>query len=654
MHKPLISGQEAEARLRFSGVMLWAFVLCTCIVKFVPFVPDFPSGGLDPSWQFAMNHAIATGMHFGTEINFTFGPYAPVYTRLYHPALDGLVLTVNLYLGVAYALAAFLAFRHGPRSWVLVYAVFLAGTAYFRDPLLFSLPLLLALALWNAVFLEQRWLMRVKLGPLSLALLFAPLGLLPLVKGSLLLLCVAVSLLCAALLASLGRRALCAACLLGPLAAMSVFWVAARQPVEALPAYFAGMLPIISGYSEAMAHLGMPLEIAAFLGAGALMLRAIALHPLPARRARLFLGALFLLFLFLAFKAGFVRHDGHAVIAAGTLVLAGIALLLVLPSRDARSGAFASLLAWLLVSSGYMPVSPDALADNVSAPYRQAWQGAILRLTTPNWTRDAYEASLQAQRTSARLPRLRGGTDIYSYHQADLLATGIEWSPRPVMQSYSAYTPILAERNRQHLLGPRAPENVIFRVETIDGRFPSLDDGASWPVLLAGYRPERLLGDAVLLRKSWAAPRDVQAAVTPLQASERRFGETVALPSTQGKIFVQMEVNPSMLGRLAGLLFHPDQLQLTVSLHDGRRKTYRLVSGMARSGFVLSPLVEDSKDFLQLYGENALLDGKRVVSISLGTSSGNTWYWESAYRIVFSQLPPLPPADVAALPGIAR
>jgi len=641
MHKPLVSRQEAESRLRYSSVMLWAFVVCTCIVKFVPFVPDFPSPGLDPSWQFAMNQAVATGMHFGTEVNFTFGPYAPIYTHLYHPAIDGLVLAVNLYLGVAYSLAAFLAFRHGPRIWVLVYAIFLAGTAFFRDPLLFSLPLLLALALWNAVFFEQRWLMRTRLGPLYLALLFAPLGLLPLVKGSLLLLCAVVSSLCAALLASFGRRALGAACLLGPLAAMPAFWMAAGQPAAALPAYFASMLPIISGYSEAMALPGMPLDITAFLATSVLLLRAIALHPLPARRARIFLGVLYLLFLFLAFKAGFVRHDGHAVIAAGALVLAAIALLLLLPSRDARSGVFASLLAWLLISSGYTRIGPDALADRFSEPYRQAWQGARLRMSAPNWPRDDYDAALLALHASALLPRLQGSTDIYSYRQADLLATGAQWSPRPVIQSYSAYAPILAERNRQHLLGPRAPDNVIFRVETIDGRLPSLDDGASWPVLLAGYRPERLLGDAVLLRRS-AAP---QAALMPLQASERRFGETVALPAAPGRIFAQMEINPSPLGRLAGLLFHPDQLQLTVTLRDGRSKTYRLVSGMARSGFVLSPLVEDSKEFLLLYGDNALLDGKRVASITLGTSSGKTWCWENAYRIVFSQLPPRPGVD---------
>lgn len=639
-------------KLRLSGMVLWTFVLCTCIAKFVPFVPDFPSAGLDPSWQFSVNHALATGMHFGTDVNFTFGPYAPVYTHLYHPAIDGLILAANLYLSLAYALAAYLAFRQGSRIWVLGYAVFFAGTMYFRDPLLFSLPLLLALALWNAVSHEQRWLMGDRRGPLFLALLLLPLGLLPLVKGSLLLLCAAVSLMCAALLVSLRRYALAAACLLGPLVGEALFWMAAGQPLGSLHAYFAGMVPIIGGYSEAMALPGIQYEIVAFLGTGALLLVAIGLRATLARRARIFLGVLYVVYLFLAFKAGFVRHDSHAIMAAGALVFAGIALALVLPSGYARSGAFASLLTWLLISSNVTNISFDALADNISMPYRQAWKGANLRLATPNWPRCDYDAALQVLRTRASVPLLKGRTDIYSYQQADFLVTGNDWSPRPVMQSYSAYTPLLAERNRQHLLGPRAPDNVIFRVETIDGRLPSLDDGNSWPVLLASYRPERLLGDAVVLRRSEVAAADLRGAVSPLQASEHRFGETIALPAVPGKIYVTMEIEPSMLGRLASLLFRPDQLQLTVYLRDGREKTFRLVSGMARSGFILSPLVEDSKEFLQLYGENALLDGKRVASISLGTSSGDTLYWASTYRIAFGQLPQLQTADVADVAGL--
>lgn len=652
MAHALLTGQGVTpAWRRLADVLLWTLVLCTCVAKFVPFQPDLPSGGLDASWRFAMSQATAMGLHFGTDVIFTFGPYAPVYTRLYHPATDVMMLSASLYLALAYWLAGFLALRRGPRHWVLGYVVFMAGALYFPDPLLFSLPLLLGLTVLGGVHPDHGWLLRGKRAPVYLALLFAPLGLLPLVKGSLLVLCCAVALLCAALFVSLRQRLLAAACLLGPLTALLLFWMLAGQPVGVLPAYLTSMLPIIAGYTEAMAYPGVLREAAAFLIASAVLAWAIGRHPFKALHAKVFLGALYAVYLFLAFKAGFVRHDGHAAIAASALVLAALALPLVLRSRLVIAGVALSLLAWVWIDYHYMHTSASAFAGNVSATYRGAWNGAALRLSTPAWPRNDYDAAVQALRAQAGLPRLPGSTDIYAYQQSDLIASGNQWSPRPVMQSYSAYTPALAELNRQHLLGPGAPDNVVFRVETIDGRLPALDDGASWPALLAGYRPVNLLGDAVLLRKTGAQPVTASAKFTPLAAGEYRFGEKVAVPAAQGRIFVQMDIKPSLLGRLAGLLFRTDRLQLTVKLQGGESKTFRLVSGMSRAGFILSPLVENNNEFLMLYGDNALLDQKRIESISLGTSSGKTLLWTGTYRVSFGLLPtPTPaPVDVAAM-----
>ena len=78
---------------------------------------------------------------------------------------------------------------------------------------------------------------------------------------------------------------------------------------------------------------------------------------------------------------------------------------------------------------------------------------------------------------------------------------GNQWSPRPVLQSYSAYTKELSLQNAAHLLGERAPRNVLFNVQPIDNRLPSLEDGSSWPVLLANYLPSRISNQFVYLVK---------------------------------------------------------------------------------------------------------------------------------------------------------
>jgi membrane-bound ClpP family serine protease len=81
--------------------------------------------------------------------------------------------------------------------WVLALCVVLAGLMYLRDPLLFSLPLLVGLVTFKILFLEEGRLVKSKLAAFYVALLFAPFGLLPLIKGSMLILCGAIATLCA-------------------------------------------------------------------------------------------------------------------------------------------------------------------------------------------------------------------------------------------------------------------------------------------------------------------------------------------------------------------------------------------------------------------------------------------------------------------------
>ena len=41
--------------------------------------------------------------------------------------------------------------------------------------------------------------------------------------------------------------------------------------------------------------------------------------------------------------------------------------------------------------------------------------------------------------------------------------------------------------NEEHLRGETAPDNILFSVDPIECRLPSLDDGPSWPALFDNY-----------------------------------------------------------------------------------------------------------------------------------------------------------------------
>ena len=66
----------------------WIRVLAWCVLGLlffnIPGVflgPAMPSDGLDGSWVYSINQAVAQRMAFGHDIIFTYGPYASVYTK---------------------------------------------------------------------------------------------------------------------------------------------------------------------------------------------------------------------------------------------------------------------------------------------------------------------------------------------------------------------------------------------------------------------------------------------------------------------------------------------------------------------------------------------------------------------------------------------
>ncbi len=621
-----------------TGVLLWCLILLVCIARIVPFSPDMPLAGLDGSWRIGLEQAMAQGLAVGRDMVFTFGPYAAVYTRNYHPATNMLALCASLYLALSYALVLSLFTAGRGKGWLLGLLVMLAGLVYFNDTLLFFLPLLVGLQVfmrWGAPVGSQS---RGQRGaPWLLILLFAPFGMLPLIKGTMLVLCLMVAILCCGYLLALRRRVLAVLCVLVPLLTLILLWYASAQPMSALPFYFGRMLAVMSGYNEAMSYYGVVREPLLFVLAAIGLVFAIFRMSALKVAAKIFLILLFSGYLFISFKAGFVRQDGHVVIASTALLLAAVALVMIFPTRGVLLACGFTLLPWAISDHHYMHTSPAGLVGNVRNTLVSAWIGASQRLLLPDWPRSQYDAAMLALKRQAALPVLPGRSDIYAYDQTFLIASGNNWAPRPVMQSYSAYTPVLAELNRAYLLGTAAPDNIFFNVQTIDERFPSLDDGPSWPALLGHYRLSGMHNGIAILKRH-AGPDNLTA--TGVGERRARLGETVRLPSGGPALFAQIGIQSSWPGKIAALLFRPSKLEITVTLEGGAQKKFRMVSSMAEAGFLLSPLVENGTEFAKLYGMENFLSDKRVTSFSVDTTRAYRWFWKPDYRVVFTQLKP--------------
>ncbi len=672
-----------------SNKFIWAFLsillkyllavltIITILAIFVPLSPDMPTSGLDSSWIFFMNEAMARHLNFGQDIIFTFGPYASIYTRTYHPATDHLMVFGSLFLGLCYAVALLYLAKDKPTTHVVLLVYIVMFLAPQTDALLFSYPLILVTGIAAFISKTEQKLNIWQL--LIIAIIFAPLGLLPLIKGSLLPLCSTISIAIACYFFYHRYRTLGLLALISPIASMLIFWVLSRQSIFFLPSYLSTQVPIISGYTEAMALQGGNAAMVAYsLATIAIVWSLIAARNITLS-TRLFLSICFLLFLFVAFKAGFTQYDGQtngsAARSAVALVFATLIVRFIVTNTNTgkmvdsvsyqyfekivvnrwlRKNTMPPILAsfwdfWISqrmmvffipIMLGvyiYASTPTKCIFYNPYAIYSDSWYGLYyLRLNKENDNnlRSRFEQSRDIIRQEYPIPTLQGTTDIYPWDQSYLLASNNKWNPRPIMQSYSAYAPLLAKINEQHLRGDNAPDNVLFKVQTIEGRFPSLDDGLSWPALLDNYIINKMDNDFKFIYLLKKPTLQKTSDFHVLHDEVHKTGENIVIPSTSAPIYAEIDLKPTLLGKLLGLLYKPPQLVMTLTLKNGATEQYRVIANMMASGFFMSPLIKNTKDFAIIAVDKLhYLNGNTVESFTLSPAYGGNLFWNASYQL---------------------
>ncbi len=620
------------------GAILGLLLCLTVLAVFVPLNPVMPSPQLDSSWMFAMNQGVARGLVFGKDIVFTFGPYGSIYTELYDPATDWLMLYGSLFLGLCYAFLL-LQLGWGAKAYkLLLYGIFLACLMDSRDALLFSYPLILALVVYR-VTLPDGHAFKLRLPKeyeRGWTILFAPLGLLPLIKGSLLPICGITAMFCFAILWFNGSKTLAWLAAIVPVISSALAWPLSGQPLLALLDFYMSSRQFISGYTEAMSYPGDIWECVFYAISSAVIIFTIARSARGPKSSTGFLCAVYAFFLFIAFKAGFVRHDPwHNVTAGSSLLAAALLLMFVLDEMPSLMPLGMALLAWAYIGHGTRPSIAADITANLRSTFVGSFQGARERWHASGDLRKRYDQHLAAIRIAYPIPQMPGTMDIYSFNQSWLLASDNDWSPRPVTQSYSAYTPALQELNLRHLQGSSAPDNILFRVEPIDGRLASLEDGLSWPTLINNYSLQKLDGASAYLRKMPIATEKNDAEVKKdFQSANHDLGEEVPLPDSSDPLFARMEITPTFLGKVLGALFKPPELHITMHLRSGNTANYRVISTMMQTDFLITPLIRSTEDFALLKaGGNKFLIGNQVKSFQISADDDKGLFWNKSYSL---------------------
>lgn len=614
-------GSVLSSGNRYSGWIAQAASFVLVFLVFVPFFPSFPADGLDNSYRSAMNVAVEQGLQFGRDVIFTYGPFASVHSELYSPGTDGLMLGGSLLVAALICMVFGKATVRATRFAILGLPLLISERGYV-DAILICLPLLYLLCILDISKNQTGQKAAVLFGAATLALL-------PLVKVSVapsVLLCGCIAVFCVA--RHNPRLAFAGGCVF--LLSMCLAWHVAGQSILNLPSFFITSLPVVTGFADGMSSFGSVVAILAFIASAFTIIYACwqtgASHRLLATVATA--GTLFF-----CFKAGFVRQDGHVVEGTYALIFVAYFLVLQRPGKVTLVTLLLAMVTWVFCTSPYRDNGPDAIGMRFEGALRHSASGIKFRIFDPEHFDRINEEQLAEVRRAHPLPDTQNSADLYPNDLSILFANGLNWHPRPVLQSYSAYAPALARSDERHLESS-PPGTVFFSVDPIDGHYPSLEDGASWLPLIDHYSIKSRAGSYAVL--DFSAVDKALSLGAPILSTAATLGSPVDIPDGDDPIFAKIVVKPTVLGRIASLLFKASHLQIRTNYANGRISTYRYIAGMGETGFVLSPTVSTTTDFILLQSPQwkDYLASNIPRSFTIYDEGKSSWFWRERFDVM--------------------
>ncbi len=552
-----------------------------------------PGAGIDPSWNAGLAMAVHQGLHFGSEVAFTYGPLGFLGSQLVW--FSGLAV-----LSFIYGATLYVAFCIG-LVWALRRRLPLLLSAVLAFVLAAVMPLL-ELSLLSAIF-ACFWLLEGERSPrllngfvVAAATAGAVAGLVKLSTGPL----VAVVLLVALVGTRAGWRRI-AAYLVLLAAELLVLWLASGQTIGGIPGFVHHTFEISSGYSSAMLrHTDVAAwkVVASTIAAALVALGAVAAAWLGAYRDRWGRWAATLiaaLVAFAFFKEGVVRTDaGHLTLFFANACILWVAVGLTGPHWRWMVPVAAA------VALMTIPVRPSGAGTNLDVPSNLSFAVDQARnLFSPGRRTAVMEAGREGMKgvyrlEPAALAALGGHTvAVEPWEIGAAWAYRLDWQPLPVFQNYQAYTSGLDRLNAAVAESADGPQRILrenqqqvlpeFPTSDLDGRFPGWDPPEQARAVLCNFVP--LVSSEARWQVLGRVP-DRCGAPRSLGTVSAGSGQAVPVPRPGPRevVFVRIGgAGVSGLERLQSFFLHASSRHATIN----GETHYRLIPETAGDGLLL-------------------------------------------------------------------
>jgi len=617
-YKMLIGNRDVLISILF---ILFSFILIVNIQQY-----NAPEG-LDPSWNQSYNYFMENGLKFGEEVVFTYGPAAPLFLDSFSGELYWAKVGADIFIALISAIIIWLIARKA--GWVPAILLTIANMyCYGRDPYYFALQLT---CLFLVIFYENKTNERQKTILISASVLV--IAIISYIKFTFFVTGAFVVLLIALYFFVNKQKKQGFITLITLILSVILYWLIFNQSMMDLFKYIFYSLQISLGYTPAMAVVGPVSSIFAALIL-AVICGVLAVSPIiryyNSNRAMLIIIVSLLGVGFILWKEGFVRHDLHMLAFFQYFMYVSAFLWCIHNDRGEKTFEneywlnLIQKIALLFIFVIPLMFSSKLLYDNyfdkriVTDKVHKVTQHIKYFLNPASiWSQKAIleeqKENIKRESPNAVLVDYVGNEtiDIYNYNQNKLHHVDLNWSPRPVFQSYSAYTRRLLKINESHIIN-KGPKFVLFNNETIDGRLPLLDDNLWVRQLFHRYSfVANIHGQLLLERKEGVVVPELRE----LGSGTIGFNQEVAIPDKGNPIYISVKMEETLLGKIVSLLYKPPVINMVVYMKNGSSYSYRIIPEMIEEPTLISPMLNSNQKVLNfLYGMSTdIVDRIKIV-----------------------------------------
>lgn len=554
---------------------------------------------IDPSWSVALNYFKLKNLTWGSEAAFTYGPLALFCTRVGWGENKITFLIYDLFIFINFFLVFFISYK---KSFNKIITSFIIVTFCLISPLWFgssnALILMAFLVFWIRLSVDNPkpiyFIFQVAIITLVFYIKFNT-GLIafPLFYTGIIY----------NLISKKGKTLFLIAFAVLPL--ILVYLLSLLLNVLLIPYMLSG-IEMVKGFNDVMFSSNTIKNSASYSHWILLLLTIVFLYSIKVHDYKKWLKNSVVLFLagvsiFVLYKQSFVRADGGHVL--DFFIYISLLLLCNYDFHIHKSKWFIKslIIIIILLPIKFLSIDNNKVIEVVSKFPKSNYINEFNSFTSTSGMKlfpNEYKLP------NSILDKVGNSTiDVFPWNILMLLQNKLNYAPRPVMQSYTAYTPYLENMNFEHYNSKNAPEFVIYEVASIDNRYAFFDESKVSLALSRNYFVAETFQfdgrEVQLLQKK----KDFKPIKFEKINEYAMLFDSALIPKKD--VFYQIEVYNTLLGKMVSTITHNPEVKLIIKSTDGYKREFRTSKLLLESGIFGDFYISDTKSVNSLFTKNS-------------------------------------------------